>query len=163
MGEEIEKVIREVRDGLKPERETIFHTVLNPSTGVDAEQDVPTVKHMIDEAFGMVAAAAETAGNAMTICAFHVLFNPRIYARLRQELLEAFPDPTQPVDYLTLEKLPYLTAVVKEGLRLSYGVLHPLPRVVPDEGAVFNGHFLSQGVSILDFGADVQIITTANG
>jgi len=144
MKKEVEKVVREVNAGVKPERETIFHTVLNPNAAEDYQ--VPTVQHMVDEAFGMLGAAAETAGNAMTMCAFHVVFNPEIYAKLRKELVEAFPDPTKPVDYLTLEKLPYLTGVVKEGLRLSYGVIHPLPRVIPESGMVFNDCVLPKGV-----------------
>jgi cytochrome P450 len=144
MRKEVEKVVREVNAGVKPQRKTIFHTVLDPNAA--KAYKVPTVQHMVDEAFGMLGAAAETAGNAMTMCAFHIVFNPEIYAKLRKELVEAFPDPTKPPDYLTLEKLPYLTGVVKEGLRLSYGVIHPLPRVVPEGGAVFNGHVLPQGV-----------------
>jgi cytochrome P450 len=144
MKKEVEKVVREVKDGVRPERETIFHTVLNPAAAEG--YGTPTVQHMVDEGFGMLGAAAETAGNAMTMCAFHILFNPEIYAKLRKELCEAFPDETEPMDYLTLEKLKYLTGVVKEGLRLSYGVIHPLPRVVPEQGGVFNGLFLPQGV-----------------
>jgi hypothetical protein len=37
------------------------------------------------------------------------------------------------------EKLPYLTGVVKEGQRLSYGVISDLPRATPEGGATFNG------------------------
>ena len=146
MRKEIEKVVCEVEAGVKPERETIFHTLLNPDAARAEGYEVPTVQHMVDESFGMLAAAAETAGNAMTICAFHVVFNPEIYAKLRTELCDAFPDPAKPMDFLTAEKLPYLTGVVKDGLRLSYGVIHPLPRVVPESGAVFNGYVLPKGV-----------------
>jgi len=104
------------------------------------------VDHIVDEAYGLTVAAAETTGNALTICAFHVVYNPDIYAKLRKELVEAFPDPSAALDYLSLEKLPYLTGVIKEGLRLSYGVIYPLPRVVPEGGASFNGVYISEGV-----------------
>jgi len=106
----------------------------------------PSVDAMADEAFGFTSAASETAGNAMTICAFGVLKNKAIYRRLRKELLAAFPDPTQRLDYLTLEKLPYLSAVIKEGLRRSYGVIHPLGRIMPEGGDTFNGYYIPQGV-----------------
>ncbi|KAK7911853.1 trichodiene oxygenase [Apiospora marii] len=36
-----------------------------------------------------------------------------------------------------LEKLPYLTAVILEGLRLSYGIAARLPRVAPDEDLIY--------------------------
>ncbi|KAJ8093235.1 hypothetical protein PM082_020721 [Marasmius tenuissimus] len=38
-----------------------------------------------------------------------------------------------------LEKLPYLTAVIKESLRLSHGVASPLPRVVGSSGSTIAG------------------------
>jgi len=39
------------------------------------------------------------------------------------------------------------TAVIKEALRLSFGVPGRLPRVVPEPGATFNGYFLPAGVN----------------
>ena len=144
---DVERVVRDIDEGMKPERETIFHTVLNPEAAKAAGVETPTVRHMVDEAFGFLGAASETAGNAMTMCAFHVLYNPEIYKRLRRELVRAFPDPTKQIDLLSLEKLPYLTAVIKEGLRLSYGVIHPLPRVAP-KTVEFNSYVLPKGVRI---------------
>lgn len=141
---DVERVVQDINDGVSPERETIFHTVLNPEAAKAEGVETPTVQHMVDEAFGFLGAASETAGNAMTICAFHVLYNPEVYRKLRRELLEAFPNTTK-VDFLALEKLPYLTGVVKEGLRLSYGVIHPLPRVAPHT-VEFNGYVLPKGV-----------------
>lgn len=117
---------------------------MNPHATKTEEYKTPTVQHMVDEGFGFLGAASETAGNAMTMCAFHALLDKTVHAKLHRELLDACPDPSK-VDFLVLEKLPYLTAVVKEGTRLSYGVLHPLPRVVP-ETTVFNGHILEKGV-----------------
>lgn len=143
---DVEQVVRDIREGVKPERETVFHTVMNPEATREEGVEVPTVQHMVDEAFGFLGAASETAGNAMTICAFHVLFDQEVYRRLRRELVEAFPDPGQ-MDFLALEKLPYLRGVVKEGLRLSYGVIHPLPRVTP-KAVEFDGYVLPKGVSV---------------
>jgi len=149
---DVEHVVGDIHAGVHPEKPTIFHTVLNPDAKAALlggnTKIVPTVKHMVDEAFVVVGAASETVGNTMTVCTFHVLSNRDIYAKLRAELVAAFPDPTQKVDTLTLEKLPYLTGVIKEGLRLSYGVLHPLPRVVPEPGASFNGYWFKAGVCI---------------
>lgn len=38
------------------------------------------------------------------------------------------------------------TAFIKESLRLSYGVVGPLPRAVPTEGATIAGAFFPSGV-----------------
>lgn len=50
----------------------------------------------------------------MVVACFHVLSNPGIHRRLRQELMDAFPDPTMEPTLPELEQLPYLTAVIQE-------------------------------------------------
>lgn len=145
---DVERVVHEVNNGVEPERGTIYHTIMNPSAPKTEDYQTPSIQHMVDEGFGFLGAASETAGNAMTMCAFHALRDKTVHSKLHKELVDAFPDPTK-MSFLTLEKLPYLTGVVKEGTRLSYGVLHPLPRVVP-EVTVFNGHVLEKGVCLND-------------
>ena len=69
------------------------------------------------------------------------------------------------VSHFEAEKLPYLvriqphcliyrsllttrqSACIKEGLRLGYGPIGRLPRVVPEPGAVFQGRTIPAGVS----------------
>ena len=113
----------------------------------------------------MLAAAADTTGNAMTVSVYNVVTNPEIYAKVRQELEAAFPDPNATLDFVKLEPLFYLvsyihlvdigqiadvkqSAVIKEGLRLSFGVPGRLPRDVPAGGQVFDGVFIPAGVSL---------------
>ena len=59
---------------------------------------------------------------------FHVLANAEILAKLNEELVSAIPDANEIPLWTTLEKLPYLHAVIQESLRLSLGVLARLPR-----------------------------------
>jgi len=87
------------------------------------------VARLQDEATGVVGAAIETTKTTLSVASFHILHNPGILRRLRTEWREAsFSDPEKPT-WLELEQLPYLTAVIKESLRLSYGVAQRLPRV----------------------------------
>ncbi|KAJ4368119.1 hypothetical protein N0V83_006474 [Neocucurbitaria cava] len=52
---------------------------------------------------------------------------------LREELRKPMADwPSHIPTLVELEKLPLLTAIIKESLRLAYGVMHRLPRVSPD-------------------------------
>ncbi|KAJ9149242.1 Trichodiene oxygenase [Pleurostoma richardsiae] len=139
----VEATVRDIDAGVKPKQNTIFHTILSPEN----PHGRVSVQHMVDEAWVITAAAAETTGNALTVIAFRVVNDPVVYAKLHAELKEAFPDPDN-MPYLELEKLPYLTAVIKEGLRLSYGIVHHLPRVVPEGGATFNGYFLPEGTVV---------------
>jgi cytochrome P450 len=103
--------------GIKPQRRTIFHELLDPPT-IDEETPIPpTLESLSGEALSFCTAAADTTGNAMETSAYHVVTNPNIYEALVKELREAFPDPSAELDYVTLEKLPYLTGVVREGQR----------------------------------------------
>jgi len=103
--------------GIKPQRRTIFHELLDPST-IDEEKPIlPTAEYLSGEALSFCTAAADTTGNALETAAFYVVSNPHIYRALTKELQEAFPNPEAELDFLTLEKLPYLTGVVREGQR----------------------------------------------
>ncbi|KAH8787243.1 cytochrome P450 monooxygenase-like protein [Hyaloscypha finlandica] len=127
-------------------RQTIFHGILAPVP--EEGYVVPSVDDIKDEAYGILAAAADTTGNGMTVAAYHVVNNPEIYKKLRAELKTAFPDFDSRLNFTELEKLPYLTGVVKEGLRLSFGVISRLARVVPEGGATFNGYPVSAGAAV---------------
>jgi len=118
------------------EEATEGHTVLN-------------IQDLTDEAFAILAAAADTSGNTMTRIVYFVLSTPSIRSTLVRELETAFPDPTQRLDFLTLEKLLYLTGVIKEGLRLASPVPGRLPRVIEaDEGMVLNGYKVPNGTIV---------------
>ena len=114
-------------------RPTIFSERLSPEN--NDGWPVPTSWQLKDECYSFLAAAADTTGNAMSTACYHTLANRGIYARLKDELVTAFPDASQNLDFSTLEKLPYLvrtpsslldrylltgqTAVIKEGLRFE--------------------------------------------
>lgn len=89
-------------------RKTIFHDLLTD----DPEQGyfVPSMQELQDEATAILGAAADTTGNAMTFATIEVTSDPKKYARLTAELRESFPDADAKLDFLTLEKLPYLVS-----------------------------------------------------
>ncbi|KAF9077861.1 cytochrome P450 [Rhodocollybia butyracea] len=89
------------------EHETIFHHLLEPKD----QEPIPS-------------------GMPSNIGTFYALKYPSIHQKLKKELEEAWPDKDRPMSYTALEKLPYLTAFIKEVLRFSIGVIHPPPRVV---------------------------------
>lgn len=89
-------------------RTTIFHQLLDPN--ITEGHVVPSIDDLKDEAYIIVAAAADTTGNAMTIAAFHTVSNVSIYHKLTVELREAFPDQSSRLDFTVLERLPYLVS-----------------------------------------------------
>jgi len=72
---------------------------------------VPSVDDLTDEAFIILSAAQDTTGNAMTIALYETISNPEIYAAVVEEIKLTFPDPNVRLDFLTLEKLPYLVRI----------------------------------------------------
>ncbi|GFN16855.1 cytochrome P450 [Aspergillus tubingensis] len=80
----------------------------------------------------VVGAGTVTTAWAITVAVFHLLAQPRILRKLKDEL-----DSTDADDLLGLERLPYLSACIQEGLRLSYGVSSRLARVARDESLTF--------------------------
>ncbi|KAF6758259.1 cytochrome P450 [Ephemerocybe angulata] len=111
------------------EHEIIYHHLLNPESGA-----VPLGKTSLqEEAAILVGAGTETVGNACAMAAFHVLANEDIRRRLKGELEGVWPDSETDMPLERLEKLPYLTGVIYEGLRLSHGIVTPLPRIAVDD------------------------------
>ncbi|KAL4784790.1 cytochrome P450 [Aspergillus varians] len=66
---------------------------------------------------------------------------PEIYTRLRTALKET-PTPADP------RSTPYLRAVIREGLRLSWANPIRLPRAVPAGGWTYKSHFFPPGTSV---------------
>ena len=88
-------------------------------------------------------AGADTTANALMELSHHLLQDPEKLAKLRAEIETVWPNlgpnGAGAPEARELERLSYLNAVIKEGLRLSSGVITGLSRVVPPEGAKIAG------------------------
>lgn len=75
---------------------------------------------------------------------FYLLHQPDHMAKIRNELR------TVPLNasWADLEKLPYLTGVVLESLRLSFGVTGRLARIAPDETLHYKQYIIPPGTPI---------------
>jgi cytochrome P450 len=75
----------------------------------------------------------------LEVTTYHLLTTPPILSKLKAELTAAIPSPNDigSIPLPTLESLTYLTAVMKEGLRLSYGTSCRLARIDPDNAVTF--------------------------
>jgi hypothetical protein len=65
-----------------------------------------------------------------------------------KSLDEAIPDPTAKLDLINLEKLPYLSACIQEGIRLFYGVSAPNPRISPDKAMRYKDWVIQAGTPV---------------
>ncbi|KAL0066041.1 hypothetical protein AAF712_006869 [Marasmius tenuissimus] len=114
---------------------SFFQTILKRSGG-----NRPLVEPRLwlaSEAMNLKFAGVDTTANAVFIAIRAVLGDEEILEALIGELDKAWPElGSIPLGMSALEKLPYMTAVIKEGLRLSMGVIAPMTRVVTPEDTV---------------------------
>lgn len=81
-----------------------------------------------DTAGLFLTAGLETTAFTIEQAVFHLLDQPALLAKLQDELSGAIPQPNKIASWTELEKLPYLSAVIQESLRMSVGVMSRLPR-----------------------------------
>jgi cytochrome P450 len=123
---------------------TIFHELLNCNLSPE-EKAFP---RLLDEGMTVVAAGTLTTSSFLGITFFHILANPLILQTLKDELATVMPDSTVIPPLRQLEQLPYLSAVVMEGCRVSYGVSHRLQRVSPDAPLAFHEWMIPAGTPV---------------
>ncbi|MCJ1457978.1 hypothetical protein MMC28_008347 [Mycoblastus sanguinarius] len=132
--------------GIKPTgQRTIFYDILtNPQVGPEEK----TTRHLMNEAQVLVAAGTVSTGHTLSTTTFHVLDNPEILCKLQDELKTVMPNADASPSWTQLERLPYLTAVIKEGLRIGYGFPHRMQRVSPDVALQFHDWTIPVGTPV---------------
>lgn len=94
---------------------SIFWELLNSNLPPQEKSE----KRLGDEGFVIILAGTETTARVLAALTYHVFSNPPILTKLRTELDTLLPTPDSTVDLKTLESSPYLTAVLKEALRIN--------------------------------------------
>lgn len=116
--DQIEKIKKEVALEAKGETEqssSVFHSLLRSDMPAAELSDM----RMSADAMALLAAGTATTSSVLTLLAFYIISNPRIEDRLRNELKAAMADVPagQMLQWTQLEKVPYLNACIREGLR----------------------------------------------
>ncbi|RDL42235.1 uncharacterized protein BP5553_02214 [Venustampulla echinocandica] len=147
--QEMEQQIRDILAGKNEDAklasyDTVFAELLNSKLPPhELTQD-----RLQNEAVSVIGAGFETTRWALTVASYHILANPAITERLRQELIEAIPDPDNILSWADLQALPYLTACIEEALRLSYGIVQRSPRVSPEIGFQYKDIHIPPGFPV---------------
>lgn len=101
-----------------------------------------------DEVGTITGAAFETAAQSIRTVLYHLYSDPAPLARLRAELAGAQRVEDGGHSVAALERLPFLTGVIREGLRLSPGLATRLARVAPDRDLFYGQWRIPAGTPV---------------
>ncbi|KAM5540759.1 hypothetical protein V8D89_005403 [Ganoderma adspersum] len=120
------------------------HTVLDKLRAADARDPSRPALLSASECMDHLVAGIDTTGDALCFLMHHLSLpsasSRRVQDKLRAELQENAGAP--------LDDLPYLEAVIKEGLRMFSPIPMSLPRLVPAGGRVVDGVSLPGGTIV---------------
>ncbi|KZV75341.1 cytochrome P450 [Peniophora sp. CONT] len=108
-------------------------------------------KDIIAEHMGHLVAGVDTSSTTLSYICWELSRRADIAHKLHAELDAAMPDGKTIPDVIVLQNLPYLNAVIKEGLRLYGAAPSLLPRVVPNStsrSSAFSESFDLMGYAI---------------
>ncbi len=106
---------------------TIFDEILSGNL----PEEEKSLERLWQEGQIVVGGGTETAAWLLSVIVFHLLSNKEIHSRLEMELTQNIPDSDALPTSSELQRLPYLGAVISEGLRISYPVCTRLQRISP--------------------------------
>ena len=74
--------------------------------------------------------------------------NTNVHTKLLDELKTVMPHPRDQAKLQTLQDLPYLTAIILEGLRLSHPITHRLARSFPNKPLRYGDKTIPPGTTV---------------
>ncbi|KAH9882455.1 hypothetical protein J1614_000691 [Plenodomus biglobosus] len=128
--------------GIEYDRPTIFGSLLRSDLGLLDKEP----QRLADEAAAVIGAGTETTSWALSVITYYLLTTPAILQKLTCELQTVVDDSRQLPSWPVLETLPYLGAVIQEGLRLSYGVSSRTARIPTEENLLYRGEWNKRSV-----------------
>jgi cytochrome P450 len=145
---EARKIIEERRAKPTDEKSDVLASFIR--NGVSGED-------LFHEVFEQILAGADTTAGAIRAILLYVLSHPRVYKKLQAEIDEAVKAGTAPaypkiISDAQSRRLPYLNAVVREGMRIHPPAVNIFSHITPHEGDAVTvegkEYFLPGGVLI---------------
>ena len=112
-------------------------------------------EEMTAHASTLIVAGGETVATFLAATSLYLLKTPDSYSRVRDEVRECFPTYDS-INAISAQRLPYLEAVISEGLRIYPPGSQGFPRLSP--GAFIDGHWIPEGVCSSGFSINCQYI-----
>ncbi|TGO81688.1 hypothetical protein BPOR_1052g00020 [Botrytis porri] len=126
-----------------PATPNIFRKILseaksNSFEGLLSDMDIQ------EEATGFIIAGTDTTTMTLTFLIYNILKNKEVQRQLEDEVSTLADD----FECKDVEGLPFLNAVIDEGLRLWGAASGSLPRSIPQEGAEIDGYLLPGSMTV---------------
>ncbi|KAF9889644.1 hypothetical protein FE257_007152 [Aspergillus nanangensis] len=102
----------------------------------------------VHEALLILIAGADTTASTLTTGILQILQNPTIKENFIRAVKDIAPGADGRLPLSELENIDYLTACMKESLRLGMAVPGRLPRVVPASGLNVDGQYIPEGTIV---------------
>ncbi|KAF9888184.1 hypothetical protein FE257_009179 [Aspergillus nanangensis] len=113
-----------------------------------SESDLPLTQGEMEANLGLLTmAGSETSATALTAATFYLCHNKAAAQKLREEITTTFRSDDEIV-YDTVKHLPYLTAVIREALRLYPPTPVGLPRRVVSKGIFVEELFIPNNMVV---------------
>lgn len=91
-------------------------------------------------------AGSDTTASGIRATLLYLIMHPRVTSKLRAEMSSI--KISSPIQFAEAKKMPYLQAIIKEGLRIFPPLVGLMSKAVPPEGDIINGQFVPGGTKI---------------
>lgn len=116
---------------------TVFHEILQSQ--LPASEKGPS--RLMQEGTVLVSAGTSTTADTLTVICFYLLKNPDTLNRAQAEIRGCS-------NLRALEQLPYLSAIIEEGLRMAHPVCQRLARISPDADVQYREYRIPRGTPV---------------
>jgi cytochrome P450 len=96
----------------------------------------------------LLVAGSETTASLLSALTFFLCKYPEVLSRLTSEIRTAFKSEDE-ITIVSVNSLKYELAVIEEAFRMLPPAPNGGPRVVPPEGAIINGQWVSGGTTVV--------------
>lgn len=110
-----------------------------------SKDDKPSLKELQSQAGALTVAGSETTATSLSGITYYLSRNENVYKKLALEIRGTFENYEQ-IDSRSTLTLPYLKAVIDEGLRIYPPIAIGLPRVSP--GETVDGHYIPKDTTV---------------
>jgi cytochrome P450 len=124
--------------------QNIVYEIMNSSMPASEKR----FERIFDEVGTVTGAGFETTASVLRLIIYHIFSNADILQRLRAELASVDAGSSGKIELRALERLPYLTSVLMEGLRLSPAIATRSSRISVEKDIVFGEWSIPQGTPV---------------